>query len=112
MKYGFYVFNNLKATTGLAIFNNEEDAIDSYRKLDMLWNDKEYCKDFTDDDWEIEYYFSMINMIGYEEDTGRDLENDDDIIEDFRYYMNDDGFVIDAIDDIKLVSCMKVYVPA
>lgn len=111
MKYGFYVFNNFKGYIGLAIFENKYDAVDSYKKLDRLWNDNDYHKDFDDLDFEIEYDFALKNLLSYEEETGRDLENDNDIIENFKYYVNIDGYVTTRIDDIQLIDCISVRVP-
>ena len=37
MKYGFYVFNNLKAHYGLYIFDDELEAEESYQHLYDLW---------------------------------------------------------------------------
>ena len=110
MKYGFYVFNNLKGYTDLAIFESKYDAVDSYKKLDRLWND-DYCKGFDDIDFEIEYDFALRNLLSYEEEIGRDLENDNDIIEDFEYYVNIDGYVTTRIDDVQLIDCISAKVP-
>lgn len=111
MKYGFYVFNNLKGYYNLAIFDSEEKAVESYRLLDALWSDEEFCEGFEDIDFEIHYDFAFNQLIGYEENIYKNLENDDDVIENFEYLINEDGFVHAVEDDIKLISEISVSIP-
>lgn len=111
MKYGFYVFNNLKGYKDLAIFDDKEKAIDTYRLLDALWNNEEFCKGFDDLDFQIYYDIAFNQVIGYEENISMDLANKDDIIEDFNYYINDNGLVHYANDDIKLLFDVCVNIP-
>lgn len=110
MKYGFYVFNYLKGYTDLAIFDSKEKAIESYRLLGALWDDEEFCEGFDDIDFEIHYDFAFNQLIGYEENIGRDLENEDDIIENLKYCINDNGFVYAVEDNIKLISDLSVNI--
>lgn len=98
MKYGFYVFNNLKGYTDLAIFDSEEKAMESYRLLDTLCSDEEFCEGFDDVDFQIYYDIAFDRLIGYEENIDRGLENDN-------------GLVHEIEDDIKLISEISVSIP-
>ena len=102
MKYGFYVFNNLKAHYGLYIFDDELEAEESYQHLYDLWYNEEYTKDFRDEDWEVEYYFSCYNAIGYEDID--EIDTDIEILENFKYD--------NTIDDIKLITTMIANIPS
>ena len=90
MKYGINIFNNLKCSYSLAIFDTKEDAEESYELLSKLWGDSDFCKDFDEIDFEILYDSAFSNSISFIEDICIQEElKEDYILENFKYVSDD-----------------------
>ena len=116
MKYAINIFNSLKASYNLAVFNTKKEAEESYKLLEDLWNapdafiniseedlSEEELENIKFEDLNIWYNEAFSKSIAYEEVClGLELDKND-ILKKYSYTINDDGRVHTVYDNIKVL---------